>query len=188
MSSRRLQPWIEAAILAALALILDLLPSIRLGPWISISFAMVPVFLVAFRWEVKAGLLSGFLWGLLQVITGDFYYLQIIQFIVEYFIAFACVGLAGLFVRQIQNSFQNGQKGKGMVYIVIAIFVGSFARYIWHYIAGIVFWGSYAPKGMSPAYYSLTVNGPAWLGSFLLCAVVILILVSVSPKLLQVKR
>jgi thiamine transporter len=99
MSSGRLQSWIEAAILVALALILDLLPSIRLGPWISISFAMVPVFLVAFRWGAKAGLLSGFLWGLLQVITGDFYYLQMIQIIVEYFIDFVCVGLAGLFVR-----------------------------------------------------------------------------------------
>jgi thiamine transporter len=72
MRTNQLQPLIETSILAALAFIIDLLPSIQLGPWISISFAMVPVFILSFRWGFKYGVLSGFLWGVLQVIFGEY--------------------------------------------------------------------------------------------------------------------
>ena len=58
MKNFKLVAMIEAAFFAAFAFILDLLPSIQLAPWISISFAMVPIFIVAFRWGVKGGLLS----------------------------------------------------------------------------------------------------------------------------------
>lgn len=112
MRTTKLQPLIETAILAALAFIIDLLPSIKLGPWISISFAMVPVFILSFRWGLKYGLMSGFLWGLLQVIFGDAYILHWFQFIVEYFVAFAFVGFAGIFMRQIQENFAKETKVK----------------------------------------------------------------------------
>ena len=32
-------------------------------------------------------------------------------------------------------------------------------RFVCHFISGVAFFGSYAPKGMSPALYSLVVNG-----------------------------
>lgn len=54
---------IEAAFFAAMALVLDLLPSLQLSPSISISFAMVPIFIIAFRWGFKVSFISGFLWG-----------------------------------------------------------------------------------------------------------------------------
>lgn len=188
MRTTKLQPLIETAILAALAFIIDLLPSIKLGPWISISFAMVPVFILSFRWGLKYGLMSGFLWGLLQVIFGDAYILHWFQFIVEYFVAFAFVGFAGIFMRQIQENFAKGNKGKGFMYVTLATFVGSFARYLIHYIAGIVFWGSYAPEGQPVWMYSLVLNGPAGLGSFLFCLIVLILLISVSPRILTESR
>lgn len=188
MRTTKLQPLIETAILAALAFIIDLLPSIKLGPWISISFAMVPVFILSFRWGLKYGLMSGFLWGLLQVIFGDAYILHWFQFIVEYFVAFAFVGFAGIFMRQIQENFAKGNKGKVFMYVTLATFVGSFARYLIHYIAGIVFWGSYAPEGQPVWMYSLVVNGPAGLGSFLFCLIVLILLISVSPRILTESR
>ena len=33
-------------------------------------------------------------------------------------------------------------------------------RFICHFISGMVFFGSFAPDGMSPAVYSLMINGP----------------------------
>ncbi len=39
-------------------------------------------------------------------------------------------------------------------------------RYLWHFLAGIIFWGSYAPKGMSAVWYSFSVNGTAGVLTF----------------------
>lgn len=185
MQKKRLLVLVEVSFFAAFALILDLLPSIQLGPWISISFAMVPIFLLAFRWGFKASFIAGFLWGLLQVVIGDAYILTPIQFIIEYFIAFAFVGFAGLFYRKIQTLFQQEEKKKAILWAIVAVFVGSLARYFWHFVAGVVFWAEYAPEGMSPVVYSLIVNGSTMLGAFVLCSIVIALLLGSAPRLIK---
>ncbi|AXI08645.1 energy-coupled thiamine transporter ThiT [Oceanobacillus zhaokaii] len=181
--NRNLIMMIEASFLAVFALILDLLPSIRLTPAVSISIAMIPIFIMAIRWGIKGGLISGFLWGLLQVVTGDVYVLTISQFLIEYFIAFAFVGFAGLFYKAIQSALQGGLKKRAVSLIILAVFVGSIARYFWHFIAGVIFWGSYAPEGMSPYLYSFIVNGATMLGAAVLCAIVLVILINAAPRL-----
>ena len=175
---------IEAAFFAAFAFILDLLPSIQLAPWMSISFAMVPIFILSFRWGVKVGLLSGFLWGLLQVVLGNAYYLAPIQFLIEYFLAFAFVGCAGLFYKTIQTHLQTGAKKKALFWVVIATLVGSLARYFWHFVAGVVFWGEYAPEGTSPVIYSLIVNGVTMIGAFVLCSAVLVLLLAKGSRII----
>jgi thiamine transporter len=185
MRNLRLLVMIEAAFFAAFAFILDILPSIKISPAISISFAMVPIFILAFRRGVAAGLLSGFLWGLLQVVFGDAYYLTPVQFIMEYFIAFTFVGFGGLFYAVIQKFFQNGHKKAALAWVVLATFVGSLARYFWHFIAGVVFWGKNAPEGMSPVIYSLTVNGTTMLGAFILCSVILVAVLASAPKIIM---
>lgn len=176
---------IEAAFFAAFAMILDFLPSIKLSPAISISFAMVPIFILTFRRGVIAGVLSGFLWGLLQVMLGDAYYLTPLQFLIEYFIAFAFVGFAGLLYPVIQKNVQNGNKKVALAWVVAATLVGSIARYFWHFLAGVIFWGKYAPKGMSPVVYSFIANGATMLGAFVFCSVVLVVLLASAPRLIQ---
>lgn len=185
MKKMGLVAMIEASFFAAFALILDLLPSIKLGPWISISFAMVPIFILAFRWGFKVAFLSGFIWGLLQIAVGDFYFLTPIQFLIEYFIAFAFIGFAGIFFEKIQFQLKHGDKNMLLVWAIIAIAVGSVARYFWHFLAGIIFWGEYAPEGMSPAIYSLIVNGGAMLGSGILCSIVVAALLATAPRIIK---
>lgn len=185
MKKMRLVAMIEASFFAAFALILDLLPSIKLGPWISISVAMVPMFILAFRWGFKITFVAGFIWGLLQVAVGDAYFLTPIQFLIEYFIAFAFIGFAGLFFEKIQSHLQKGDTKLELVWAVVAIFVGSAARYFWHFLAGIIFWGKSAPEGMSPAIYSLIINGGSMLGSAILCSIVTVALLATAPRLIQ---
>ena len=48
-----------------------------------------------------------------------------------------------------------------------------FLRFICHFISGVVFFGEYAPAGMSPAIYSLAVNGPAVGVELLICLVIL---------------
>ena len=185
MGKMKLQTVIEAALLAAMAFVLDLLPSIQLTPAISVSFSMVPVFIVAFRWGWKAGFLSGFLWGFLQVILGDAYIVHPIQVIIEYFIAFTVVGVAGFFMESIQNQLSNQHRKKVMVTMIAAIFTASFARYFFHFIAGYFFFAEYAPEGMSAVLYSFLVNGTTMILTFLLCAIVVGALFFVSSRLIQ---
>ncbi|MFD2679701.1 energy-coupled thiamine transporter ThiT [Bacillus seohaeanensis] len=176
---------IEAALMAAFAVILDLLPSINLSPSISISVSMVPIFLLAFRHGVKASIVSGFVWGLLQIALGDAWIAHPVQMIMEYFLAFAFIGFAGLFFRIIQGSLRNNRKTKALVWSVVAVFVGSLARYFWHFIAGFIFFAEYAPKGTNPVLFSFLANGATMLGTAILCSIVLVLLISTAPRLIQ---
>lgn len=185
MSKMKLIPMVEASIFAALAVILDLLPSIKLSPAISISFAMVPIFIVAFRWGLRVGLVSGFLWGLLQVLLGDIWFLTPLQFFIEYFVAFAFVGFAGLLYRPIQKSLKNGDRKRMLLWVITGIIIGSIARYFWHFVAGFIFWGESAPDGQSAVMYSLIANGTTVIGAMIFCSIVLVLLAGSLPRLLK---
>ncbi|WP_066068478.1 energy-coupled thiamine transporter ThiT [Neobacillus soli] len=176
----------EVAVFTALAYLLDFVAgvlSLRIWPQGgSISIAMVPIFLMAYRWGVKGGLLTGFLLGLLQFILGFAQIYTIIQGIIDYFIAFTVVGLAGVFAGKIKNSLEEGQKGKWITYAVLGTFLGSLLRYFCHVIAGAVFFGEYAPKGQPVAIYSLLYNGTYMLPSFIISAIIIILVISAVPK------
>ncbi|UTG84143.1 energy-coupled thiamine transporter ThiT [Bacillus paranthracis] len=208
MRNTNLQAMIESAILAAFAMVIDILPlSIKLPTGGSISFAMIPIFIIAYRWGFKSAFLGGLVWGLLQIVVGDAYILTPVQAFIEYFIAFAFIGFAGLFYRPIQkalltsneNNLEQSSLGsrkdkhsskqnegkKVLAYIILATFIGSFARYFCHFIAGIIFWGQYAPKGQSAVLYSLIVNGSTMIGSYILCTVLLIFLFLTSPRLFK---
>lgn len=189
MKNLSLQAMIEAAIFAAFSMVLDLLPSIKVTSGISLSFAMMPIFVVAFRWGFMASVLSGFIWSLLQLVTGDANdILNPVQGIIEYPVAFSFIGFAGLLRPLIQNSSCLGHKGAMSVWMSLSVLVGSTARYFWHFIAGIVFWGSYAPAGQSAFMYSLIVNGGTMIGNTVLCAAITVVLFNAAPQLLTKYR
>ncbi|MFB1049974.1 energy-coupled thiamine transporter ThiT [Paraliobacillus sp. JSM ZJ581] len=175
---------IEISIFGALAFLFDLIPSIKLSSSISISFAMIPIFILAFRWGIKVSLLAGFLWGLLQIVLGDAYILTPVQAFIEYFIAFAFIGFAGLFYPVIQKSLRSSNKTKTAVWIIVATFVGSLARYFWHFVAGFIFWGEYAPEDMNVVLFSFLTNGVTMLGAFVFCSILLVLLISTSPRLI----
>jgi len=181
----------EVAVFAALAYLLDFLAnilSLRIWPeGGSVSIAMVPVFLIAYRWGIKGGLLTGFLLGLLQFVFGFAQIYTIIQGIIDYFIAFTVVGCAGAFAPALKRSFAEGRKGKWMSYAVLGAFVGSLLRYICHVISGIVFFGEYAPKGQPVTVYSLLYNGTYMLPSFIISAIIVVLVISAMPKRMLVQ-
>lgn len=175
---------IEASFFAAFAIILDFLPSIKLSPSISISAAMIPIFILAFRWGFKVSFIAGLLWGILQIAMGDAWIATPLQAFIEYFVAFACIGFSGLFFRPIQNQLRSGNKKKALGWVVLAVFAGSLARYFWHFIAGVLFFGSYAPKGMSPVLFSFLANGATMLGAAILCSILAVLIISSAPRLI----
>ncbi|NMH67799.1 energy-coupled thiamine transporter ThiT [Bacillus sp. RO3] len=187
MKNTRLVVLLEASLMAAFAVILDMLPSIKLSPSISISIAMVPIFLLSYRRGWKAGVLAGFVWGILQIALGDAWIATPVQMVIEYFIAFAFIGFAGLFAGNIQGALGRNNRSAAISWLVAATFIGSLARYFWHFIAGFVFFAEYAPKDMSPLLFSLIANGITMLGSALLCSIILVIIMNIAPKLIKVR-
>ncbi|GIO21704.1 energy-coupled thiamine transporter ThiT [Oceanobacillus sp. J11TS1] len=175
---------VEVAIFTALAFLLDILPiGFKLWPQGgSVSFAMIPIFIVAFRWGLKGGLLSGFLWGVLQVATGAFI-LHPLQGIIEYGLAFTVVGLAGLFAKQVIESIKNKQVKRAFLYMLAGVFLGSAARFGCHFIAGIVFFES-AVDGQPTWLYSLIYNLSYMIPSFILSLIVVFFLFYKQPRTL----
>lgn len=180
-----LETLLEIAIFAGFAMVIDLFPSFKPNPSVSISFAMVPIFIIAFRRGFLAASISGFLWGILQIATGDAWILTPTQAFIEYFIAFTCIGFAGLFSNLIKSSLKDKKRGATFVWIVIATFIGSVARYFWHFVAGVIFFKNYAIEaGKTPVIFSLTMNGMTFLGASILCAIILVLLINKAPQLI----
>lgn len=173
MQNKKTLMLIEIAIFTALALILDIIPFLNFKIWPaggSISLAMIPIFILSFRWGIKAGLTSGFLWGMLQIAVGNAYILHFVQGAIEYGLAFTVLGFAGVFAKQVQQAVKEKDTKQTFLYIFAGVALGSFLRFVCHFIAGFVFFGSSAE--FEPAWlYSLAYNG-----SYMLPAMVISLL------------
>lgn len=125
--------------------------------------AMVPIILIAFAYGPLVGILTGFLFGIISLFL-DPYILQPVQVLFDYPLPYMALGVAGFF------------RSKKLIGATIAIFL----RFVSHFISGAVFFGSYAPQGMSPFLYSFVVNGSLIGIDGLICIVIL--------SLLPVKR
>lgn len=141
----------------ALAFILDMIKIYSLpngGGSISLG-SMIPILLISFIYGPSIGLFTGFLFGIFKLIL-DPYILNPIQVLFDYPLPFMAVGVAGFF----NNKYLGAT-------------VGMILRFLSHFISGVVFFGSYAPEGMSPIIYSLSVNGLAVGGELLICLILL---------------
>ena len=182
MGNISLRVWIEGTIVAALAIVLSLIPS-NIGTGFTISLGMIPLVLYSLRRGTVAGLAAGFLWGVLHYLTGNVAILSLIQGFIEYFIAFMFAGMAGLFANSVHLAIRNRTPIKLMCLIVMGVVTGTLARFFWHFVAGYYFWGSYAPEGMSPIWYSFIANGSSALATMAVTAGVLVLLSKTNPNL-----
>ena len=139
----------------------------RIGLAISLG-SMIPIMIISFVYGPSVGLFTGFLFGVFKLIL-DPYILNPIQVLFDYPLPFMAVGVAGFF----KNKYLGAS-------------IGMMLRFIFHFISGVVFFGSYAPEGMSPIVYSLTVNGLAVGGELLICLVLLAFLP--TEKLIKILK
>lgn len=125
--------------------------------------SMVPILLIALFYGSEIGLLTGLLFGLLDFILGP-YIMHPVQVLFDYPLAFTALGIAGFF------------KDKGKVQMLIGVILAISGRFLFHFISGIVFYGSYAEPGQTAAAYSFFYN-LSYLGpEAVLCILVLAIL------------
>lgn len=133
----------QIGIALALATVLKIFRIYHLPQGGSVTLgSMIPIMLMALLYGPEVGFLTGFLYGIITLIL-DPYILHPVQVIFDYPLPFMALGLVGYF------------KNRKVLGTLIALA----CRFICHFISGVVFFGSFAPKGMSPVVYSLMVNG-----------------------------
>jgi thiamine transporter len=125
----------------------------------SINLGMVPILWLALRRGPRIGIFAGAVFGLVDL-TIEPFIVHPIQFILDYPLPFAMLGLAGFFKKS----------------PVVGVAVAGTGRFLSHFISGMVYFADYAPTGMSPIVYSAVYNGTYLIPSIIICALIIGIL------------
>lgn len=164
----------ETAIMLAVATVLSLLQFT--GPWAlggSITVcSMLPIVLIAHRYGTKWGILTALTYSLLQLLLG----IRNVQYapnaltaigiiVLDYVLAFGVLGFAAVF----DSVFKSGRKA-----LIVGIIVTVTARFLCHFVSGIIIWEALWPNSLGWAtwIWSLAYNGSYMLPEMLITAVV----------------
>lgn len=139
-------------------------------------FSMLFIVLIGYWYGIKVGILTGLVYGIFQFLQEP-YVLSFFQVCCDYILAFAALGLAGLFAKQSHGLLKG--------YIIAVIARGAF-----HSLGGYLYWMSYMPDNFPKsltAVYPILYNYSYLLAEGII-TVIIISVPAVSKALTQVKR
>ncbi len=151
-----LQRLTVTAVLLALATVLSLIKiwTLPLGGSVTL-LSMLPVFLLAMVYGVKWGLISSFLYAIIQIgvdLAGMMGWgmtatLWVGCIIFDYLLPYGLLGLAGIW------------RKKGLAGACVGIFLVLVLRFVSHFISGTIFFDIWCPDGWNVVWYSICYNG-----------------------------
>ena len=208
MKDTRLITMIEGAIIAGVCVALSFIPLNTANAAFDLSLGLIPLGVYALRRGLLPGMAAGFVWGLLLIVLGKAFILTIPQVVLEYPLAFAFGGLGGVFAGRLRRFLSEAESSLGervrdgramraptgsgwrgaITTVIFAGIVAAAARWFFHFWAGVIFWGSYAPEGMSPYLYSFIMNGSSAAANAIMVAVILSILVKTAKTLFVYKQ
>ena len=155
MKKKNLYWLVESAVMIALAAVLELvakmiIPEMPFGGQVTIV-SMLPIVLVGWKYGISKGIITGFVYSLVQMALGvktisslilpasDDYLGGIgniiFMFVFDYIVAYTVLGLGAMFKKNIKNN-------------TISLSLGAFTtllfRYISHIISGYILYGAWA--------------------------------------------
>jgi thiamine transporter len=146
----------EIAIFTALATALSMIVVYVMPQGGSITLAsMVPIIWLALRRGPKVGVATAILYGGIQFMILP-YAIDPVQVLLDYFLAFGVLGLAGFFPK----------------YPILGAGIGVGLRFVMSFISGVVYWAPIYAPNINPYIYSAVYNG-----SYLLPELVITVFV-----------
>ena len=155
MKKRNLYWLVESAVMIALAAVLELvskstIPERTFGGQITIV-SMLPVVLVAWKYGVGKGLVTGFIYSLVQMVMGastiskmilptsDEYIGSllniVLMFTLDYLLAYTVLGLSAMYRKTIKKDY---------VSLALGAFTVLLLRYICHITSGYILFGAWA--------------------------------------------
>lgn len=159
-----------AAMCIALAFVLSYIKLFEMPQGGSVTLcSMLPIMLFAAAYGVGPGLLVGAVYGLMQYLQGG-WFVHPIQFLLDYPLAFALIGLAGLY-RVMPKAWSKWS-------LYAAMICGAIGRALSATLAGILYWDT-AP------WASLVYNGTYLIPDTFFC---ILLAIFVGKRILKMMR
>ena len=145
--------------------------------------SMLPFILVSYRHGVKWGLFTGGVNSILQMLTN--FYLPpagtfsavVAMILLDYLLAFCCLGLACVFAKPFKNSKAGAAVGTAIV---------CFLRFLCSFLSGALLWGSYQSYyewavGLSVWEYSFIYNASYMLPEMIITTVAAVLVASLAP-------
>ncbi len=172
-----------AALSIALSFVLSCLRLFRMPTHGAITpGSMLPIMLFSLVYGVGPGMLTGLTYGVLQYVQ-DPSFLNVWQFILDYLIAFAALGLAGI------------GKGKDKAWMYISIPIAVFGRAVSAILAGIMWANEYFDYGLkigsmefsSPVLYSMVYNGVYLIPETIICLVLAFLIAKPVMRIMKAK-
>ncbi len=156
---------VTCAMMLAIASVLSMLKPFALpfGGGITLA-SMMPICLIAYIYGTKIGLLSAFVYSIIQMLLdpgvigaaflpGDEQMLlskAILMCLLDYTLAFTVIGLGGIFKGRLKTDFAA---------ITLGTFLVTGLRYLCHILSGYILWGSYAEGFFSQeGFYQIGQN------------------------------
>lgn len=171
MRSQRILTLVEIALTIALSAVLSLVAA-RLPINIAggtISFAMLPILVLSLRRGVLAGVIAGVGFGMIDYLIEPFF-VAYPQVVLDYGVAFAAVGLAGLGSIPYKRALRSSTK-KAVVVAIPYVVLGGLARFAAAWLSGVIFFGQNAPAGQPVWLYSVVYNLSYIVPSVVLCII-----------------
>lgn len=144
MKQNKVACLVECAIMVALSCVLSFIAFNKLPFGGSVTLcSMLPIIIAGYRNGPKWGLISGTVYGLLQLLVlGGLADLKgvgvttvIGSIVFDFLVAFAVLGLSGMFKSKIKNNVVSFGLGTAVVILL---------RYLSHFVSGAIFFGEWA--------------------------------------------
>ena len=160
----------EIPIIVALSLVLNFIKVFQMPQGGSITLgSMVPVLLISLRRGPKVGVFTGVVFGFAQMLLDGWFYSPVGMFL-DYPLAFGALGLAGIFKKT----------------PLLGVAVSLTARFLSHFLSGVIFFYMYAPPGMDPMVYSAVYNGSYMLPELIISGIIVYLLIQRDVLNIQV--
>lgn len=151
---------INVALMLALTIVLHQLRLFHMSQGGSVTLgAMVPLLFLTYRYGAGIGCLAGFVYGMINLMQ-DAFIVHPLQVLFDYPLPYMALAIAAAV--------------PGRIYLGAALAFA--ARFLCHYISGVVFFGSYAPPDTSPYLYSLVFNATYLVPEAVICLLLLRIL------------
>ena len=170
-----------AAVMLAMSFALSYIRLVKLPQGGSVTVAsLLPLMIYSYMFGTRKGVMAGAVYGILQAIQ-DLYILHPAQFLLDYPVAFACIGLAGMFAKT------KALKKVPQLQFALGAIVACTLRYVSHVLSGVFAFSTIAASyGMGAWPYSLLYNSFVFADCAI--AVAVGIFVFCSPSFVKLAR
>ena len=191
MSNKMTRKLTESAIFIALGTILSILKiDLPFGGGVTIA-CMLPLVIISHRWGWKWGVLTAFVFSIIQLFLGldnvgyaTSFVMALGVIFLDYIIAYTVIGLSGTFDKTLGKTRQSLAVGIAVTFVL---------RFCCHLVTGAWIWGVWMPDTFmnmtmtNPWFYSFLYNGWYMLAELIVTEIIAMLIYQPLSSFIQGK-